>query len=133
SGHKRLLIQFTETGQGVVAGCIDCPTCQQRTQYRLDKAAVLIATGAVAVGPYIGQLAAGIPDGNRWTSWPVGPAGGQPPVGQLAEYIATPPGQTAGPGELHPPGTEALGHLADIGFMPRSEEHTSELQSRENL
>src|SRR5690606_41581372 len=83
--------------------------------------------------PYIGQLAAGIPDGNRWTSWPVGPAGGQPPVGQLAEYIATPPGQTAGPGELHPPGTEALGHLADIGFMPRSEEHTSELQSRENL
>src|SRR5690606_24071393 len=94
AGPKRLLLQLTETGQGVVAGRSDRATCQQRAQYRLDRAAVLIATGAVAVGPYIGQLAAGIPDGNRWTSWPVGPAGGQPPVGQLAEHIATPPGQT---------------------------------------
>src|SRR5690606_15989371 len=60
SGRECLLIQFTETGQGVVTGRSDRATCQQRAQYRLDKAAVLIATGAVAVGPYIGPLASGI-------------------------------------------------------------------------
>src|SRR5690606_1620948 len=117
SGRECLLIQFTETGQGVVAGRSDRATCQQRAQYRLDKAAVLIATGAVAVGPYIGQLAAGIPDGDRWASRPVSPAGRQSPVRQVAQHIAPPPGQTARPGEPHPLSTETRGHLAYIGFM----------------
>src|SRR5690606_41532957 len=56
----------------------------------------------------------------RCPEGPIGQDEALPPAGNLLVHLLSPPGQS--------------GHrLGPLGHQPRSEEHTSELQSRENL
>src|SRR5690606_12864038 len=114
---ERFLIQFAQAGDGVVLRRLHRAALQQGLEDWLHAAALGIAAGTIAVGPDVGELAAGVPDGHRRAAGPAGPCLRQWPMRQLRQDVATTAGRTPRPGEAYALRAETPGHLVDVGLM----------------